>query len=129
MDTNTTNPARKIGRIHATIGGDYRYATIIEVWAGADGAEIRLTSTDPVGGNDGPGGVHESHKVLASWTGTLPTPAALVKALKVLFATVDAGTVARYGKPTKNFTWYYPNGVITKGLSAAIAKRAMKVQP
>lgn len=125
MEENTTpsKPVR-IGRIYATIAGDYRYGTTIEVVLVDGGAEVRLVSDNPVGGMDGPGGTYSSQEVLHRWDAP-PTAKDLVAVLKKQFAKADGGTVARYGKPTKNFTWYYANGVTTKGMSQALAARAL----
>ena len=133
--------ARKVGKIYACIAGDHRYGTTIEVWMSATHVEIRHVSTGAVGGMDGDGRAftnparvvatfqhHDGQKLLitmaASWC---------VKELRRLFKTIDSGTIAKYGKPTKNFEWYVrtstkaaPAGCnIRKGMSIAVASAAM----
>lgn len=51
---------------------------------------------------DGPGGVDHTRSVVGCCE---PTAKELLLLLRRLFKTVDCGTVARYGKPSKKFRW------------------------
>lgn len=125
-----------IGSIYACIAGDHRYGTSIKVYGNAKRLEVRLMSTAPLGGIDGPGGTYEAeHKVLRAWDFTQPLTNAqsalfaardLLTYLKRAFKEVDSGTVAQYGKPTKNFKWVTDGGTVY-GFNTKIAATAIQV--
>lgn len=122
---------KRIGKIYACIAGDHRYGTTIEVRASDTRVEVHLVSTSPVGGMDGPGGTHDRSQLLMLWDTSsklsqveLIAPL-LIAYLRRAFKEVDSGTIATYGKPTKNFTWYGDVANV-KGFSIALAKAALK---
>lgn len=111
---------KQIGYISACIAGDYRYTSIVKVLQDEDGAvTVQRLENGAIGGMDGPGGsygcgVREAVKL------EKPTPANVVRVVRALFDE----TIRRYGKPSKEFTWYTPKGRV-KGISAAKAKLAL----
>lgn len=134
MTTDEQPQLHKIGRISACIAGDYRYTTVIEAWANEYRVEVRHVSTSPVGGMDGPGGTFtEPARVVAYTMGALDRPldakyaaSWLMDSLRGCFKRIDAGTVAKYGKPSKNFRWYTPNGLHVDGFNARLARLAFE---
>lgn len=118
---------RNIGSIYACIQGDMRYGTAFLVKKDESGTVfVVLESTTPVGGMDGPSGVGNIHEtqILCKFPSDVK-PGLLLKTLKYYFKTVDAGTVQRWGKPTKNFTWNMPDGRVEYGFNQALAKEAL----
>lgn len=92
----------RIGGIYACIAGDMRYGTTLEVKLVNNHIDVVLVSASPVGGMDGGGGIYHDTSVV----GTCGDNAAeLLKLLRSLFKTIDCGTIAKYGKPTKRFSW------------------------
>lgn len=125
----------KIGRVYACIAGDHRYGTALEVHAtntSTRGTVIQVLhlSTVARGGMDGGGGLESMPtRIVLELEGTKPAKLAadLLKGLRRLFKTVDDGTIAEYGTPTKKFTWFDGDGQrCGMGMSAALAQRALK---
>lgn len=116
---------RKIGWIYACVGGDRRYGTHLTVWIDDTSGDVEITndSTTPSGGMDGPGGVDRSREVVSRLS--KPDSADLVGELRRLFKSIDFGTIARYGKPTKRFVWRVGD-LQANGLSAGLAETAMR---
>ncbi len=122
---------KKIGYIYACIAGDHNYGTTITVRTDGKKIEVVHEGTTPVGGMDGPReSVHRDVDVIDTLDATAKdVEGLLIRKLKRAFKKVDAGTVASYGKPTKNFVWYVmtEDGIESvKGLSAKLAKDAIR---
>jgi hypothetical protein len=123
---DTTDRVR-LGGISACIGGDSRYTDTITAYLNPDGTTctVELTETGACGGMDGPGG---SYAPRVTATRTCPAKDKdLIKVIKDL--TVVSGTVQKYGKPTKRFSWHFygaPGATKKTGLSAVSARTALQ---
>jgi len=121
---------RVIGEISATVGDDYRYRQTMRVFyhPADDSVTVELTETGAIGGSDyeGPGSGASEEIVSGLWnSGPGARPVVVVTAIRDMI-TRSGNTIARYGKPTKNFRW--PQGYQVKpliGLSARIIKTVL----
>ncbi len=115
---------KRIGYISASIAGDERYSTYIELISNGEFAQVRARERRPVGGMDGPGGSHldESWTVL---TEVLATPRSVVDAIWT--ACSRDIVIDRYGKPSKNWRWVEPGTYrdIAQGISLKKAAQAL----
>lgn len=115
------NNGTKIGFIHATIAGDFRYASKLEVFVDDGVAHVILFENAAVGGMDGTG---EAAPFQETKRVTVPSkPGDIVKAVKKAIAFEQPSVIKRYGKPSKRFHWV---GVPERGISAALVKRALE---
>ena len=111
-----------IGSLSACIAGDTRYTDVLRVeWNDDDSVTVAVYSTMPVGGMDGPGGVHDL-ELRANYT--LQTPSA--KSVMLVIKTyINQGSYSfkRYGVPSKRFSWPGVGvGLSTKLCSDALAR-------
>jgi hypothetical protein len=117
----------KIGEISANIGDDYRFNQWMKVFYNPDDSvTIQLTETGAVGGSDGPGTATGR-----SVTGQAHLPPG-VKAGKVA-STVrnmiasNGDTIARYGKPSREFNWRSRRQrSVGKGISVRVVRLALE---
>lgn len=110
-----------IGRISACIAGDHRYSSRVEVRYNSltHVAHIDRFENGATGGMDGHGGA-DPFTATAGETVFAATPKLVLAAVKHSFDDV----IRRYGKPTKNFTWYV-EGKRKTGLNVVLVAEAM----
>jgi len=117
---------RQIGYIYANIDGDGRYGVTLRVSADDTAVEWRAYHTGAVGGMDGPGGSYDAGSELLRREDRPVSPAAVARITRNL-CNADH-IIARYGTPTKSFSWNV-GGMYSapiKGISAAKAKQALE---
>lgn len=126
---------KKIGSIHASIAGDFRYGSSIGVFYDSekDAVVIKSSDSSPVGGMDSftPSEEHSTN----SYTIDNPTGKSIVSFLKGKFMSSkkdrrQAGnswdTIRVYGKPSKKFSWYTSDSYSgEQGLTPILAQRAL----
>ena len=116
-----------IGEISATIADDYRFRQTLSVFyhPADDSVTVELTSTSAEGGYDyeGPGSGATPDIVEAQQKlGPGATAKDVVNHVVTIIRT-QGDVIARYGKPSKNFTWGQPRGA---GGQAGLSRRAAK---
>lgn len=118
---------QQIGGISACIAGDYRYTQIFRLFLEEDRAvTLEVWGTSPIGGMDGPGGVHAAEPEFKDQTGPNAKPADVAALIRrVLKNRTHGDIIASYGKPTKNFEWYNNKG---RGISARVIGEVLKEQ-
>lgn len=96
----------KLGYLCANIAGDARYTDYLTVYydPNSDMVKVMVTSSSPVGGMDGPGGVNAPTAEYQASSGAKPTGKVVIHMLKEAIK-MDRFNFKRYGKPTKNFRW------------------------
>lgn len=116
-----------IGQIYANVAGDMRYGTTIAVRADQTIIEIHLVSSNPIGGMDGDPGLLVDNRPLDSCTrGVFKDDIKwVIRRLRHFFKEADAGTVARYGRPTRRFTWFI-DGETKQGFNMNLAAQALE---
>lgn len=118
---------KQIGGISACIAGDYRYTQIFRLFLEDDrSVTLEVHGTSPIGGMDGPGGVHEAEPEFKDKTGPNATAREVGVLIRRVLKHKDHGEIiVRYGKPSKNFQWYDNKG---RGISARVIGEALKEQ-
>lgn len=116
----------KLGQVYANIAGDGRYGQWLEVLYCnvGDIATLVVKENGAVGGMDGPGGSYPP-STITKIVVNKPTGASLCKAIKQLIKSKDCDTIARYGKPTKKFTWTTWGDLPNRGLNMTNATNAL----
>lgn len=101
-----TSKLTRLGYLSANIAGDYRYTDILNVYhdPSNDTVIVAVSSTDAIGGMDGPGGRHEASLKFTETSKPGVKPGEVLKMIKAVTGNRQWNFKV-YGKPTKNFEW------------------------
>ena len=117
----------RLGQISANIAGDYRYTEIVSVCLDASTGVvfIRVHNVNPIGGMDGPGGVHNPS---LSYEAKTKAGASAKDVIMLLRDTIrsHASIVRDYGTPFKKFEFFVSGeNRVAHGLSVKNCQMAL----
>jgi hypothetical protein len=111
-----------LGYIYASIAGDLRYQSRIQVFDDGETCRIELAENGAVGGMDGDGRAYDFE---VRETRLVPkNPHSIVKCVKDMIKAENPQVIAKYGKVSKRFTFV---GADKKGLSVHLCKQALGI--